>query len=187
MLSTTNPRNNTKTNPRKNTKTNPRNNSKTNPRKNSKTNPRNNSKTNPRKNSKTNQFKNSKTNPRKNSKTNPRNNKTGNQIKSLPKEIKTDNIKISKVELRKIVKALFSNMNTDDNETIRIIRNLGKDEKSVTQLTKLINKTKEDEVKVSADIITNMNSIKETILTLYKQFDKLNNDLSDLFERKKLQ
>jgi len=100
---------------------------------------------------------------------------------------KKNEIKISKIELNKIVKALFSNMDVDDNKTIKIIRSLGQNDDSVTKLTKFIKKTKTEDLKVSTDIITNMGSIKDTILSLYKQFEKLNKDLSILLGRKKLQ
>ena len=93
-------------------------------------------------------------------------------------------IKMSKTGLRKILKSLFSDMGLSEKETLELLKNLGKDEQSVENLTKFINKTKQDDLKKKADIIKNMNSLKDTILSIYKLFDELNNNLGILFERK---
>ena len=96
-------------------------------------------------------------------------------------------IKMSKKGLRKILKSLFSDMGLSDNEILRLIKDLGKDEQSVQNLTKFINKTKEEDLKKKSDIIRNMNEMKDSILSIYKLFDQLNNNLGILFERKKPQ
>ena len=93
-------------------------------------------------------------------------------------------IKMSKTGLRKILKSLFSDMGLSEKETLELLKDLGKDEQSVQNLTKFINKTKQNDLKKKADIIKNMNSLKDTILTIYKLFDELNNNLGILFERK---
>ena len=93
-------------------------------------------------------------------------------------------IKMSKTGLRKILKALFSDMGMSDEETLDLLKDLGKDEQSVENLTKFINKNKQNDLKKKADIIRNMNTLKDTILTIYKLFDELNNNLGILFERK---
>ena len=94
-------------------------------------------------------------------------------------------IKMSKKGLRKILKALFSDMGMDEKETLKMLKNLGKDEQSVHNLTKFINKTKKNDLKRKTDVIRNMNQLKDSILTIYKLFDQLNNNLGILFERKK--
>ena len=94
-------------------------------------------------------------------------------------------IKMSKKGLRKILKALFSDMGLEEKETIKMLKNLGKDEQSVHNLTKFINKTKKNDLKRKTDVIRNMNQLKDSILTIYKLFDQLNNNLGILFERKK--
>ena len=94
-------------------------------------------------------------------------------------------IKMSKQGLRKILKALFSDMGLEEKEIIRMLKDLGKDEESVQNLTTFINKTKKKDLQRKTDIIINMNKLKENILSIYKLFDKLNNNLGILFERKK--
>jgi hypothetical protein len=96
-------------------------------------------------------------------------------------------IKMSKKGLRKILKSLFSDMGLSDNEMLKLLKDLGKDEQSVQNLTKFINKTKEADLKKKSDIIRNMNEMKDSILSIYKLFDQLNNNLGILFERKKPQ
>ena len=96
-------------------------------------------------------------------------------------------IKMSKTGLRKVLKALFSDIGLSDKEILKLLKNLGKDEQSVQNLTKFINKTKEADLKKKADIIRNMNALKDNILSIYKLFDELNNNLGILFERKKPQ
>ena len=93
-------------------------------------------------------------------------------------------IKMSKTGLRKVLKALFSDIGLSDKEILKLLKNLGKDEQSVQNLTKFINKTKEEDLKKKADIIRNMNALKDNILSIYKLFDELNNNLGILFERK---
>ena len=94
-------------------------------------------------------------------------------------------IKMSKQGLRKILKALFSDMGLEEKEIIRMLKDLGKDEESVQNLTTFINKTKKKDLQRKTDIIINMNQLKENILSIYKLFDELNNNLGILFERKK--
>ena len=94
-------------------------------------------------------------------------------------------IKMSKQGLRKILKALFSDMGLEEKEIIRMLKDLGKDEESVQNLTTFINKTKKKDLQRKTDIIINMNQLKENILSIYKLFDELNNNLDILFERKK--
>ena len=65
------------------------------------------------------------------------------------------------------------------------LKDLGKDEESVQNLTTFINKTKKKDLQRKTDIIINMNQLKENILSIYKLFDELNNNLGILFERKK--
>ena len=93
-------------------------------------------------------------------------------------------IKMSKTGLRKVLKALFSDIGLSDKEILKLLKNLGKDEQSVQNLTKFINKTKEEDLKKKADIIRNMNALKDNILSIYKLSDELNNNLGILFERK---
>jgi len=95
-------------------------------------------------------------------------------------------IKMSKKGLRKILKALFLDMGLEEKEIVKMLKDLGKDEQSVQNLTKFINKTKKNDLKKKTDIIINMNQLKDSILTIYKLFDQLNNNLGILFERKKL-
>ena len=94
---------------------------------------------------------------------------------------------MSKQGLRKILKALFSDMGLSDKEMLKLLKDLGKDEQSVQNLTNFINKSKKDDLKKKSDIIRNMNQLKDSILNIYKLFDELNNNLGVLFERKKPQ
>ena len=93
-------------------------------------------------------------------------------------------IKMSKKGLRKILKALFTDMGLTDNEMLKLLKDLGKDEQSVQNLTNFINKSKKNDLKKKTDIIRNMNQLKDSILNIYKLFDELNNNLGVLFERK---
>ena len=79
---------------------------------------------------------------------NPRNNtmkKNRSLVGTLP-NLKNDSseIKMSKKGLRKILKSLFSDMGLEENEILRMLKDLGKDEQSVQNLTKFINKTKKE-------------------------------------------
>ena len=65
---------------------------------------------------------------------------------------------MSKTGLRKVLKALFSDIGLSDKEILELLKNLGKDEQSVQNLTEFINKTKEEDLKKKADIIRNMNA-----------------------------
>ena len=65
-----------------------------------------------------------------------------------------------------------------------MLRQLGKDEQSIKNLTKLVNKTRKKDTDRKALIIKNMNILKDSILKIYNQFDELNNNLGILFERK---
>ena len=71
----------------------------------------------------------------------------------------------------------------DEQQLVRLLKELGKDEQSVQNLTKFVNTLKEKDLKKKADIIRNMNQMKDFI-NLYKLFDELNNNLGELFERK---
>ena len=77
-------------------------------------------------------------------------------------------IKMSKQGLRKILKALFSDMGLEEKEIIRMLKDLGKDEESVQNLTTFINKTKKKDLQRKTDIIININKLKENILYIYK-------------------
>lgn len=116
------------------------------------------------------------------------NRKNRSLVGEMPKvDVSSGEIKMSKKGLRKVLKALFSDMGLSDNEMLKLLKDLGKDEQSVQNLTKFINKTKENDLKKKTDIIRNMNQLKDSILNIYKLFDELNNNLGILFERKKPQ
>ena len=65
-----------------------------------------------------------------------------------------------------------------------MLKQIGKDEQSVQNLTKLVNKTRKRDTERKAMIIKNMSMLKESVLKIYKQFDELNDNLGILFERK---
>lgn len=114
--------------------------------------------------------------------------KNGSLIGKMPKvnDTKSD-IKLSKLGLQKVIKSVFTGTNMDEQQLVRLLKELGKDEQSVQNLTKFVNTLKEKDLKKKADIIRNMNQMKDSILTIYKLFDELNNNLGELFERKKPQ
>ena len=93
-------------------------------------------------------------------------------------------IKMSKNGLRKLLKAMFLDMGLEEKEIVKMLRQLGKDEQSIKNLTKLVNKTRKKDTERKALIIKNMNILKDSILKIYNQFDELNNNLGILFERK---
>ena len=93
-------------------------------------------------------------------------------------------IKMSKNGLRKLLKAMFLDMGLEEKEIVKMLRQLGKDEQSIKNLTKLVNKTRKKDTDRKALIIKNMNILKDSILKIYNQFDELNNNLGILFERK---
>ena len=93
-------------------------------------------------------------------------------------------IKISKNELRKLLKSMFADMGLSEKEIVDMIIKIGKDDNSIKKLTKLINKSRESDTSRKALIIKNMNTLKDLILKMYQQFDDLNNNLGILFERK---
>ena len=124
----------------------------------------------------------------KTSKKNPNTAKNGSLIGKMPKvEGTKSDIKLSKLGLQKVIKSVFTGTDMDEQQLIRLLKELGKDEQSVQNLTKFVNTLKEKDLKKKADIIRNMNQMKESILTIYKLFDELNNNLGELFERKKPQ
>ena len=91
---------------------------------------------------------------------------------------------MSKNGLRKLLKAMFLDMGLEEKEIVKMLRQLGKDEQSIKNLTKLVNKTRKKDTDRKALIIKNMNILKDSILKIYNQFDELNNNLGILFERK---
>ena len=91
---------------------------------------------------------------------------------------------MSKNGLRKLLKAMFLDMGLEEKEIVKMLRQLGKDEQSIKNLTKLVNKTRKKDTERKALIIKNMNILKDSILKIYNQFDELNNNLGILFERK---
>lgn len=111
--------------------------------------------------------------------------KNGSLIGKMPKveDTKSD-IKLSKIGLQKVIKSVFTGTDMDEQQLVRLLKELGKDEQSVQNLTKFVNTLKEKDLKKKADIIRNMNQMKDSILTIYKLFDELNNNLGELFERK---
>ena len=96
-----------------------------------------------------------------------------------------NNIKISKKGLRKLLKSMFLDMGLEEQEIIKMLKQLGKDEQSIKNLTMLVNKTRKKDTERKAMIIKNMSILKESILKIYNQFDELNDNLGILFERKK--
>lgn len=111
--------------------------------------------------------------------------KNGSLIGKMPKveDTKSD-IKLSKIGLQKVIKSVFTGTDLDEQQLVILLKELGKDEQSVQNLTKFVNTLKEKDLKKKADIIRNMNQMKDSILTIYKLFDELNNNLGELFERK---
>lgn len=114
--------------------------------------------------------------------------KNGSLIGKMPKveDTKSD-IKLSKIGLQKVIKSVFTGTDLDEQQLVILLKELGKDEQSVQNLTKFVNTLKEKDLKKKADIIRNMNQMKDSILTIYNLFDELNNNLGELFERKKPQ
>ena len=111
--------------------------------------------------------------------------KNGSLIGKMPKvEEAESDIKLSKLGLQKVIKSVFTGTDMDEQQLVRLLKELGKDEQSVQNLTKFVNILKEKDLKKKADIIRNMNLMKDSILTIYKLFDELNNNLGELFERK---
>lgn len=114
--------------------------------------------------------------------------KNGSLIGKMPKvEGTKSDIKLSKIGLQKVIKSVFTGTDMDEQQLVRLLKELGKDEQSVQNLTKFVNTLKEKDLKKKANIIRNMNQMKDSILTIYKLFDELNNNLGELFERKKPQ
>ena len=96
-----------------------------------------------------------------------------------------NDIKKSKKGLRKLLKSMFLDMGLEEQEIIKMLKQLGKDEQSIKNLTMLVNKTRKKDTERKAMIIKNMSILKESILKIYNQFDELNDNLGILFERKK--
>lgn len=107
-------------------------------------------------------------------------------VGNMPNFKNPDNdIKISKKGLRKLLKSMFLDMGLEEQEIIKMLKQIGKDEQSVQNLTKLVNKTRKRDTERKAMIIKNMSMLKESVLKIYNQFDELNDNLGILFERKK--
>ena len=114
-----------------------------------------------------------------------KNNKNRSLVGNMPNfNNSASEIKLSKNGLRKLLKSMFLDMGLEEKEIIDLIRQIGKDEQSVVNLTKLVNKTRKKDTERKAMIIKNMNILKESVLKIYNQFDDLNNNLGILFERK---
>jgi hypothetical protein len=114
-----------------------------------------------------------------------KNNKNRSLVGNMPNfNNSASEIKLSKNGLRKLLKSMFLDMGLEEKEIIGLIRQIGKDEQSVVNLTKLVNKTRKKDTERKAMIIKNMNILKESVLKIYNQFDDLNNNLGILFERK---
>ena len=114
-----------------------------------------------------------------------KNNKNRSLVGNMPNfNNSASEIKLSKNGLRKLLKSMFLDMGLEEKEIIDLIRQIGKDEQSVVNLTKLVNKTRKKDTERKSMIIKNMNILKESVLKIYNQFDDLNNNLGILFERK---